>query len=362
MSINKNKTVLVAMSGGVDSSVAAYLLKEEGYSLIGVTMKTWGYDDIPQKDSGCCSLETIYNARNVAESLGFHHYTLDFTEKFNEIVISNFIDEYMKGHTPNPCVLCNKAIKWGALLEKAESLGADYIATGHYAKVKFDDINNRFYISTSEDASKDQSYALWRVSQNALSKTLLPIGGYKKTQIRGIAKKLGLKSADTPDSQEICFVPDDNYRELLKIRIPDIESKYDGGDIIYNDKVVGKHKGYPYYTIGQRRGLQVAIGKPIYVSKIDAENNVIYVDDEDGLYETEFYVNDINLMMYDKLPGQMKANVKIRYKDKGDSATIEQVEPDKIKVVFDKPKKSITPGQSAVFYDGDDVIGGGIIL
>jgi tRNA-specific 2-thiouridylase len=202
---------------------------------------------------------------------------------------------------------------------------------------------------------------LWRVSQNALSKTLLPIGGYKKTQIREIAKKLGLKSADTPDSQEICFVPDDNYRELLKIRIPDIESKFDGGDIIYKDKVVGKHKGYPYYTIGQRRGLQVAIGKPIYVTKIDAENNVIYVDDEEGLYETEFFVNDINLMMYDKLPGKLKANVKIRYKDKGDSAVIEQVEPDKIKVVFDKPKKSITPGQSAVFYEGDDVIGGGII-
>ena len=349
------------MSGGVDSSVAAYLLKEEGYNLIGVTMKTWGYDDIPQKDSGCCSLETIYNARNVAESLGFHHYTMDFTEKFNEVVINNFIDEYMKGRTPNPCVLCNKAIKWGALLEKAESLGADYIATGHYAKIKYNDSNKRFFISASEDNAKDQSYALWRISQYALSKTLFPIGAHKKTQIRETAKKLGLKSADTPDSQEICFVPDDNYRELLKIRIPDIESKYDGGDIIYNDKIVGKHKGYPYYTIGQRRGLQVAIGKPIYVKKIDAEKNVIYVDDEEGLYETEFFVNDINLMMYDKLPNQKSANVKIRYKDKGDSATIEQVEEDKIKVVFDKPKKSITPGQSAVFYDSDDVIGGGII-
>lgn len=361
MSTIKNKTVLVAMSGGVDSSVAAYLLKEEGYHLIGVTMKTWGYDNIPQKDSGCCSLETIYNARNIADSLGFHHYTLDFTEKFNEIVISNFIDEYMQGHTPNPCVLCNKAIKWGALLEKAESLGADFIATGHYAKIKYNDSNSRYYISTSEDSTKDQSYALWRVSQYALSKTLLPIGEYKKTRIREIAKELGLKSADTPDSQEICFVPDDNYRELLKIRIPDIETRYDGGDIVYKDKIVGKHKGYPYYTIGQRRGLQVAVGKPIYVTKIDAEKNVIYVDDEEGLYETEFYVNDINLMMYHKLPAQMKANVKIRYKDKGDSATIEQVEADKIKVVFDKPKKSITPGQSAVFYDGEDVIGGGII-
>jgi tRNA-specific 2-thiouridylase len=358
---NKNKTVLVAMSGGVDSSVAAYLLKEEGYNLIGVTMKTWGYDDIPQKDSGCCSLETIYNARNVADSLGFHHYTLDFTDKFNEIVITNFIDEYMQGRTPNPCVLCNKAIKWGALLEKAESLGADYIATGHYAKIKYNDSNKRYFISASEDNTKDQSYALWRVSQYALSKTIFPIGTYQKTEIREIAKKLGLKSASTPDSQEICFVPDDNYRELLKIRIPDIETKYDGGDIVYKEKIVGKHKGYPYYTIGQRRGLQVAVGKPIYVKKIDAEKNVIYVDDEEGLYETELYVQDINLMKLDEIPKPMNANVKIRYKDKGDSAIIEQVEADKIKVIFDNPKKSITPGQSAVFYEGEDVIGGGII-
>ncbi len=212
MTQNSNKTVLIAMSGGVDSSVASFLLKEEGYNLIGVTMKTWGFDNIPEKDSGCCSLETIYNARNVADMLGFHHYTMDFTEKFNEIVINNFIDEYMIGHTPNPCVLCNKAIKWGALLEKAEALGADYIATGHYAKVNHNESNRRYYISNSEDKNKDQSYALWRISQYALSKTIFPLGNYNKTQIREIAKKLGLKSASTPDSQEICFVPDDNYR------------------------------------------------------------------------------------------------------------------------------------------------------
>lgn len=359
MSNNTTKTVLIAMSGGVDSAVAAYLLKEQGYNLIGVTMKTWGYDDIPEKDAGCCSLETIYSARNVANQLGFNHYTMDFTDKFNEVVISNFIDEYLKGHTPNPCVLCNKAIKWGALLEKAESLGADYIATGHYATVNHD--KGRYYVSVSEDKLKDQSYALWRVSQYALSKTLFPLGGYTKPKIREIARELGLKPADAPDSQEICFVPNDDYRQLINIRLPELNKKIAGGNIIYNDKVIGKHKGYINYTIGQRRGLNLALGKPVYVSKIDADENVIYVDDEDKLYNSEFICNDINLQKVDKLSSPVKARVKIRYKDAGGMATIEQLNDNEIKVIFDEPKKSITPGQSTVFYDGDDIIGGGII-
>jgi tRNA-uridine 2-sulfurtransferase len=356
---NKNKTVVIAMSGGVDSSVAAYLLKEKGYNLIGITMKTWGYDDIPEKDSGCCSLETIYAAKNVAQALGFPHYTLDFTGKFNEVVIENFISEYMRGYTPNPCVLCNKTIKWGVLLEKAESLGADFIATGHYAKVK--SINNRYTISAAEDKIKDQSYALWRVSQYALSKTLFPLGDYTKPEIRKIAKKLNLKPADTPDSQEICFVPNDNYRELIEIRIPGINEKLSGGDILYKNKKIGTHKGYPYYTIGQRRGLNISLGHPVYVSEIDAENNIIIVSDEEELYASEFITREINLMMYEKLDTPIEADVKIRYKDKGDPAVIEQVDEDHIKVIFKSPKKAITPGQSAVFYSGEDLIGGGII-
>jgi tRNA-specific 2-thiouridylase len=359
--ISENKTALVAMSGGVDSSVAAYLLKEKGFNLIGVTMKTWGYDDIPEKDSGCCSLETIYSARNVASALGFNHYTLDFIEKFNEVVISDFIDEYMKGNTPNPCVLCNKAIKWGALLEKAEALGADYIATGHYANVEYNNETNRYYITNSADESKDQSYALWRLSQYALSKTIFPLGKYTKSKVRSIAKKLNLKPAETPDSQEICFVPNNNYRELLQIRLPELKNKLAGGDILYHGEKIGKHKGYPYYTIGQRRGLNISVGKPVYVSKIDAEKNVVYVDDEVGLYNTAFTTRDINLMLYEKLDKPINASVKIRYKDIGDEAVIEQIDDGHIKVTFSKPKKSITPGQSAVFYDGDKVIGGGII-
>jgi tRNA-specific 2-thiouridylase len=358
---NQQKTVLIAMSGGVDSSVAALLLKNEGYNLIGVTMKTWGYDDIPEKDSGCCSLETIYSARNVAAQLGFPHYTMDFTGKFNEVVISNFIDEYLKGRTPNPCVLCNKAIKWGALLDKAKELGADYIATGHYAKAGFDEAAKRYYISRSADLTKDQSYALWQISQDAISRTLFPLGGYKKTKIREIAKELGLKPADTPDSQEICFVPNDDYRQLIQIRMPELKGAIEGGDIVYKDKTIGKHKGYINYTIGQRRGLNLSLGKPVYVSNIDSSNNIVYVDDETGLYHREFICTDINLQKCDKISTPVNSIVKIRYKDPGSPAAIEQVNENEVKVIFHSPKKAITPGQSAVFYDGDDLIGGGII-
>lgn len=360
MNSNK-KTVVMAMSGGVDSSVAAALLVEEGYNLIGITMKTWGYDDIPEKDSGCCSLETIYSAKNVAHKLGFNHYTLDFTEKFNEIVIKNFISEYLKGKTPNPCVLCNKTIKWGALLQKAESLGADFIATGHYAKVNYNNEYQRHLISVAEDKNKDQSYALWRVSQYALSKTLFPLGNFTKPRIREIAKEMELKPADTPDSQEICFVPNDNYRELIEIRMPGLNEKLAGGEIIYKDQKVGTHKGYPYYTIGQRKGLNVALGKRVYVSKIDSENNVVYIDDEDELYNSEFITNDLNLMMYEKLNLPLQAKVKIRYNDAGHDATIDQTGDDNVTVRFHSPQKAITPGQSAVFYSAENIIGGGII-
>lgn len=361
MKSNINKTVVVAMSGGVDSSVCAALLQKEDYELIGITMKTWGFDDFPEKDSGCCSLETIYSAKNVAHNLGFSHYTLDFTEKFNEIVINNFISEYLKGNTPNPCVLCNKSIKWGALLEKAESLGADYIATGHYAKVNFNPETKRFFVSMAEDKLKDQSYALWRVSQYALSKTIFPLGNFTKPEIRELAKEMGLKSAEIPDSQEICFVPNDDYRELIQIRLPELSKELSGGDLLYKDEKIGTHKGYPYYTIGQRKGLNVSIGKKIYVSRIDPEKNRVIMDDESELYNTKFSVKEINLMMFDEIKSPLNLNVKIRYNGKGYKAVIEQTGEDTIIVTFDKAQKAITPGQSAVFYIGEDVVGGGII-
>jgi len=361
MNGNKNNTVVIAMSGGVDSSVAAALLKEKDYNLIGITMKTWGYDDFPEKDSGCCSLETIYNAKNVAHSLNFNHYTLDFTEKFNDLVIKNFLNEYLSGKTPNPCVLCNKTIKWGALLEKAESLGADFLATGHYANIEFNKINGRYHIKKAKDLNKDQSYALWRISQFALSKTIFPLGNFTKSEIRQKAKMMGLKPADTPDSQEICFVPNDNYRELIEIRNPGLNEKLSGGKIVFKNKEIGTHKGYPYYTIGQRKGLNVSIGKKLYVKEIDPENNKVIVDEEINLYQSEFSTKEINLMMHDKLKEPMNAVVKIRYNDSGNPAVIKQTGDDCIVVTFLQPQKAITPGQSAVFYTDDNVIGGGII-
>lgn len=349
------------MSGGVDSSVSAALMKEKGYNVFGLTIKTWGYDGIPENETGCCSLDTIYRAQMVANQLDIRHYTLDFTEEFNEVVIENFVSEYMNGRTPNPCVLCNKSIKWGPLLEKSKSLGADYLVTGHYAKIKKNPENGRYYIERPEDKHKDQSYFLWALSQSALSKTLFPLSDYTKPEIRKIASTLNLKSASTPDSQEICFVPNNDYTKLLEIRIPEINKDLENGDVIYKGKVVGKHRGYPYYTIGQRKGLYIALGKPVYVSKIDAKNNIIVIDDEDGLLSTDFSVKNVNLMYCENIEEEKEVLVKVRYKDVGTMGTIRIIDNDNIKVKLFTPKKSITPGQSAVFYEGDILIGGGVI-
>jgi tRNA-specific 2-thiouridylase len=361
MNDNSHNLVLIAMSGGVDSSVAAYLLKQKGYNLIGITMKTWGFDDFPTKESGCCSLEAINNARNISLKLGIPHYTLDYTSAFNEIVINNFIDEYVHGSTPNPCVICNKAIKWGLLLNKAQALGADFIATGHYAGIMYDENTGRYFISAGSDKSKDQSYALWQLSQYELSKTIFPLSNFNKTQTRETASSLGLKSAATPDSQEICFVPENDYRELLQIRMPGFCNNISSGDIVYKEKVIGKHRGYTHYTIGQRRGLNVSLGKPVYVSKIDSDNNVIYVDDESALMNSIFTCQKLNFQKISLPKQRLKADVKIRYKDTPAPAFLEIIDDDTLKISLDSPKKAITPGQSAVFYEGYDLLGGGVI-
>jgi tRNA-specific 2-thiouridylase len=257
-------------------------------------------------------------------------------------------------------VLCNKVIKWGALLKKAESLDADLIATGHYAKIIFDNDHKRYHISVSADRLKDQSYALWRLSQDALSRTIFPLGELTKSKVREIAARLGLKTSATPDSQELCFVPDGDYRKLLYYRLPELKDKTGNGDIIYKGEIVGNHGGYVNYTIGQRRGLKISKGKPLYVTGIDPQSNIVYIDEEHALYKTSFICKVINFQKIAELNTEMQVKVKIRYNDKSGSAVI-RPEGENLLVIFNEPRKSITPGQSAVFYDGDDVIGGGII-
>lgn len=361
--MSKKGRVLVAMSGGVDSSVAAVMLHEEGYEVIGITMKTWDYvsSGSNSKETGCCSLDSINDARNVAVSLGFHHYIIDIREEFGDYVINNFVEEYLAGRTPNPCVLCNTHIKWEALLKRADKLDCEFIATGHYAQRAV--YNNRFYIKKGIDTHKDQSYVLWGLSQKNLSRSLFPLGQYHKTKIKEMALEMGFQELfKKSESYEICFVPDNDYREFLKYKVPDLEQQVAGGDFILTDgTVVGKHKGYPFYTIGQRKGLEIALGYPVYVVNIIPETNTVVLGKDNALLSTEMWVKNYNLMKYENITEAMTANTKIRYKDAGTDSTL-YMQNDYIKVIFEEPVRAIAPGQSAVFYEGEDVIGGGWIM
>lgn len=360
----KNKRVVVAMSGGVDSSIAAALLVEKGCEVIGITIKTHNFEDVGgnfAQESSCCSIDGINDAKLVASKLGFPHYVLDFSEEFRKEVIDNFIKEYLSGNTPNPCVICNRTIKWEALIRKALSLGADYIATGHFAKIRYDETSKRYILSRGKDILKDQSYALWGLTQDSLSRTIFPLSDYTKSEVRELASKFGLNNATKGESFEICFIPDDDYGRFLKEQNPDIVNKLEGGSFILDGKVVGKHKGYPFYTIGQRKGLGIALGEPVYVSKIDANANIIYLGREVDLFHRGLIARDVNLIAVDNLKNGMRVNAKVRYKDEGSEAFAVETEPGKLQVVFDKPKRAITPGQSVVLYYKDDVVGGGII-
>ncbi len=360
----KNKKVVVAMSGGVDSSVAAALLVEQGYDVIGITIKTYNFEDVGgnvTKESSCCSLDGINDAKLVASKFGFPHYVLDFSEDFRHMVIDNFIKEYLAGNTPNPCVICNRKIKWEALIKKSLSLGADYIATGHFAKLRFDNNTGRYILSRGKDLQKDQSYALWGLTQESLSKTIFPIADYTKSQVRELAFKFGLDNARKSESFEICFIPDDDYGRFLKEQNPGIENKLDGGKFILDGKVVGKHQGYPFYTIGQRKGLGIALGEPVYVTKIDAKENTIYLGRESNLLHKGLIAKDVNLISVDNLKNGLEVVAKVRYKDEGSKAFAIETDSGKLQVIFDEPKRAITPGQSVVLYKNEDVIGGGII-
>ncbi len=359
-------TVVVAMSGGVDSSVVAAILKEEGFNVIGVTIKTWGYMEdsagAPKHENACCSLDAIFDAKAVARQFDFPHYVVDFSERFENVVISNFIEEYLKGRTPNPCVLCNRKIKWEELLTKADEYGAKYIATGHYAECGFNEKNGRYFLRNAKDSNKDQTYALWGLTQESLSRTLLPLGKYTKEEVRKLAEDYKLQIAKKPDSQEICFVTDNNYERFIRERVPEKVEQVEGGDIIYHGKVVGKHKGLPFYTIGQRKGIGVTFPHPVYVKKIDVENNTIEIGKKEELYSKKVTVGDLNMVSIPQFEKGQRVLGKIRYKDSPAFAEVTEAKDDEITVEFYDPKLAVTPGQSAVFYDEKGyVLGGGII-
>jgi tRNA-specific 2-thiouridylase len=363
MAEQKNITVVVAMSGGVDSSVTAALLKEQGYTVIGVTMKTYDFDDVGgnvANETSCCGLGAMNDARAVAAQIGIPHYVVDFREAFGRRVIGNFVDEYLQGRTPNPCIICNREIKWGELLRKAEALGGQFLATGHYARVRMDATRQRYVVSTAVNGAKDQSYALWGLSQAALSKTMFPLGHMTKTEVRDLARRFGLRTAEKDESFEICFVADNNYERFLKERVPDLESRVSSGDIRMGDEVVGKHRGYPFYTIGQRRGIG-SFGKPVYVTKIDKDSNTVHIGPQEALMRNGLLARQINMVGLSSIPDGMSVQAKVRYKDDASPARVYPEGEDGFRVLFESAKRAITPGQSVVLYDGDDVLCGGLI-
>ncbi|RZJ84939.1 MAG: tRNA 2-thiouridine(34) synthase MnmA, partial [Chryseobacterium sp.] len=317
--MSKKGRILVAMSGGVDSSVAAVMLHEQGYEVIGLTMKTWDYatSGSNSKETGCCSLDSINDARTLAVNYGFPHYILDIREEFGDYVIDNFVDEYLAGRTPNPCVLCNTHIKWEALLKRANKLDCEFIATGHYANVRQHD-NGRYVISKGKDENKDQSYVLWGVSQENLSRTQFPLGSFSKTDIRQMALDMGQEElAKKSESYEICFVPENDYRSFLKHKVEDLEERVAGGNfILSNGMIVGQHKGYPFYTIGQRKGLGIAFGEPMFVTAILPESNTVVLGKAEELERREAMVRNVNLVKYGSILEPMDDVItKIRYKD-----------------------------------------------
>ena len=359
------ETVVVAMSGGVDSSVCAALLHEHGYRVIGITLNLWDYDSSGgniNRESGCCSIDTMADARAVCHRLGAPHYVLDLRDAFRSSVRDNFRDEYFSGRTPNPCVRCNTYIKWGSLLRHAENIGAAKMATGHYARVEFDAPRDRWLLRRAHDLQKDQSYALWGLRQEALSKTYFPLGNLTKPEVREIARHFGLKTAEKPESQEICFIPDNDYRRYLREQAAALAQPIEPGSIYDTAGVeIGTHDGIPFYTVGQRKGTGVTAGKPIFITRIEAQTNAIFMGDRDALAQRELLMEQTNWIdcVMPALPREVAC--KIRYKDPGAAAEIVEADEHTARLRFHQAQLAITPGQSAVMYDGDRVVGGGVI-
>ena len=360
---SKKEKVVVAMSGGVDSSVAACVLLREGYDVVGITMKTYTFDEVGGNvgnETSCCGLDAFNDARRVAVHLGIPHYVADFTGEFESEVIENFEEEYLRGRTPNPCIICNRKIKWGALLRKAESLGASYLATGHYARTEFDATTGRHRVLRARHHQKDQSYALWGLGQEALSRTLFPLGDLTKEEVRAIARENGIPTAEKEESFEICFVADNDYRRFIAERHPLRLASIPPGDILHRGEKVGIHRGYPYYTIGQRSGLG-AFGRKMYVTSIDPEMNTVTVGDAPDLMRRSLIAGELNMVSIPALSEGMTVTAQVRYRDEPGDATVYEAGEGRIRIEFQQPKRAITPGQSVVFYDGELLLGGGLI-
>lgn len=350
------------MSGGIDSTVTAMMLHDRGYEVIGITMKTWDYANSggTTKETGCCSLDSINDARQVAVDMGFSHFIVDIREEFGDYVIDDFVDEYLAGRTPNPCILCNTHIKWEAMARRAEALDCVAMATGHYARIAED--NGRRYVTKAVDLNKDQSYVLWGLSQKALELTQFPLGEYTKPEIRQMAYDYGYAAlSKKAESYEICFVPDNDYRGFLKRKVAGLEARVSGGDFVdTSGNILGQHEGYPFYTIGQRKGLGIALGKPMYVVDIQTQTNTVVLGSTTDLMRNGMQVGKINWMKYPALQEGLEVVTKVRYRDRGTLSVLAGNDA-VVDVEFLANVKGVAPGQSAVFYEGDDVVGGGII-
>ncbi len=357
---HSKETVVVGMSGGVDSSVAAMLLKEQGYNVIGVTMQIWQDEDrdVQQENAGCCGLSAVADARRVANALDIPYYVMNFKKEFERDVIDYFVEAYKRGETPNPCIACNRYVKWESLLDKSLSIGADYIATGHYAKV-VQLPNGRYALQQSKTIRKDQTYALYNLTQEQLRRTLMPVGDFTKDEIREMAEKINLRIANKPDSQDICFVPDGNYGAFLESYTG--EKAVPGNFVDLEGNVLGQHKGIINYTIGQRKGLGISLGKPGFVVEIRPETNEVVIGDNKDTFSFGLRANKVNFMPFETLEGEQTFTAKTRYSQKPAICHVKMVGEDEIEVIFDDAQRAITPGQAVVLYDGELVVGGGTI-
>lgn len=355
------KKVVVGMSGGVDSSVAAWLLKEQGYDVIGVTMQIWQEEprEVQEDNGGCCGLSAVDDARRVAAALDIPYYVMNFREEFRKNVIDYFVEEYRQGRTPNPCIACNRYVKWESLLHRSMEIGADYIATGHYARIEQLE-NGRYSLKVSEKGIKDQTYALYNLTQEQLKRTLMPVGRYSKDEIRAMAEQIHLKVANKPDSQDICFVPDGDYASYIENYTG--QKACPGNFVLSDGTVVGRHRGIIHYTVGQRKGLGLSLGQPAFVLEIRPDTNEVVVGTNEESLTYHVRADRLNFMAVDDLKEPRRVFAKIRYNHRGAWCTVEKTGEDEILCTFEEPQRAVTPGQAVVLYDGEYVLGGGTII